>query len=53
MEDLIVFEVLCLRRQNRLKVDRRDEILRGVEDKSLEEQRLLLGDHYPGFQYCY
>ena len=53
MECLIVAQVFWLRRLNKTKNDRPEELLRGVEDLSEEEQFNILGDHHPKYKYCY
>ena len=53
MEVLIVVLILWLRRLNRLKEERPEELLRGVENLNEEEQFNILGDRHPKYKYCY
>ena len=48
---LIVVQVALLRHLNQKKVDKRDELLSGLEHLSLDEQMEVLGDHHPDFRY--
>lgn len=44
-------QILLLRRLNKRKVDKREEILYGREHLSFEQQVKELGDHHPDFKY--
>jgi hypothetical protein len=48
---LALGQVFYLTYLNRRKVDKRDDLLRGVEHLPLEEQIKKLGDHHPDFKY--
>lgn len=43
--------LLLLSRLNKRKVERREQLLAGVEHLSMEEQMEELGDHHPDFKY--
>lgn len=53
MEVLILVLMVYLRRLNRIKEEKPQELLRGVEDLDEEEQFSVLGDHHPKYKYCY
>ena len=50
---LILVQIALLRHLNQRKIDKRDELLSGIEHLSLEEQMEILGDHHPDFKYTY
>jgi predicted MFS family arabinose efflux permease len=47
----ILVNVLVLRWRNRVKVEKREEILAGLEELDDKEQYELLGDRHPDFKY--
>jgi hypothetical protein len=47
----IAANIVLLRRRNVAKVERREEILAGMEDLDAHEQYELLGDRHPDFKY--
>ncbi|KAL6252546.1 hypothetical protein RBB50_000265 [Rhinocladiella similis] len=53
MQLLIVLLIFWLKYQNRMKVEKRDDLLRGLEHLDEEEQFQILGDRHPGYKYCY
>jgi hypothetical protein len=47
----ILVNVLVLRWRNRVKVEKREEILAGLEQLDDKEQYEILGDRHPDFKY--
>ncbi|KAL3496574.1 major facilitator superfamily domain-containing protein [Aspergillus germanicus] len=50
---LVAGQVFWLRRMNEVKRGRPEEVLRGLEGLSYEEQFALLGDKHPAYLYTY
>jgi hypothetical protein len=47
----VIFQILLLSRLNKGKIEKREELLRGVEHLSIEKQLEELGDRHPDFKY--
>jgi hypothetical protein len=47
----IAVNILVLRWRNRVKIEKRGEILAGLEGMDDEEQCEVLGDRHPDFKY--
>ncbi|KAK6369286.1 hypothetical protein LTS17_009626 [Exophiala oligosperma] len=52
-QGLTVCELLWLRRLNRIKEERPETLLKGIEHLSEDEQFKMLGDHHPRYKYIY
>ena len=53
MEVLIVALIFWLKRQNQIKEEHPEVLIRGLEHLSEDEQFAILGDHHPRYKYSY